>query len=283
MEVPTAPMDSARQALSRARARLLSWMQIRTGDRVLDVGCGAAVDTLALGSMVGLGGRVEGVDFDALKIAAAERAAESMGVSNWVHHSQCDVSRPLPFASREFDACCSLRFLEQLPDPPRMLAEMVRVTRPGGWIVALDTDWCTLSIDMPENDVERRMVRAKTENSLSSGYSARQMYRNLRHLGLSDIQVELFPIFFTNAAAAKKVLGLDRLEKVALDSGLVALNEIERWRIALAQAERSGIFFASVCLLLAGGRRPSGEKFTSRRGQPHDFQDDWPSPGDEDF
>lgn len=259
-------MDMAAMILAAARARLQTLMQIRAGDRVLDVGCGAASDTMTLANFVGPEGSVAGVDIDPLKIEAAERAAAAFGVSTWVRHQNCDATEPLPFQNFEFNSCCSVRFFECVPEATRVLSEMVRVTRPGGWIAVLDTDWATLSIDMPEASIERRMARAKAESCLCNGYAARQMYRNFRCLELVEIQVELFPIFFTNVAAARRVLGLDRLEKSALAAGLVAENEIDRWRAALHQAERTGTFFASVCLELVAGRRNPNEVFGTHWG-----------------
>ena len=247
--------DRATWALASARARLQTWMQIRTGDRVLDVGCGAASDTMTLAQFVGPSGSVAGVDIDPLKIEAAERMAAAYGVSTWVRHQHCDATQALPFESCEFASCCSLRFFECVPEPAHVLAEMVRVTRPGGWIAVLDTDWGTLSIDLPETGVERRMARAKAESCSCNGYAARQMYRNFRSQNLGEIQIELFPIVFTNVVTASRLLGLERLEKYAETSGLVAENEIGRWRAAIRQAEQNGIFFASVSLVLVAGRK----------------------------
>lgn len=46
-----------------------------------------------------------------------------------------DMTAPLPFADGEFDAVMCLEGLEHLVDPARLIAELVRVTRPGGEIV----------------------------------------------------------------------------------------------------------------------------------------------------
>jgi ubiquinone/menaquinone biosynthesis C-methylase UbiE len=246
-------------------------MQLRPGDRVLVVGCGSPNDTLALANFVGPGGSLAGVEIDPHKVEAAERLAAANGVSTWVHHQHCDTAQLLPFASYEFNSCCSLRFLECVPDPSAVLAEMVRVTRPGGWIAALDTDWATLSIDLPETDVERRMVRARAESCSCNGYAARQLYRNFRSLKLNEIQVELFPIVFTSAAVARKMLGLERLEKYASEAEDVTEKDVECWLAAIHQAEQSGTFFASVCLELVAGRKSAGEGSHSswaRRGRP---------------
>ncbi|MET0426223.1 MAG: class I SAM-dependent methyltransferase [Actinoplanes sp.] len=47
----------------------------------------------------------------------------------------------LPIRTASVDVCYSSNVLEHVPDPPRMLDEMVRVTRPGGTIFASFTPW----------------------------------------------------------------------------------------------------------------------------------------------
>jgi ubiquinone/menaquinone biosynthesis C-methylase UbiE len=47
----------------------------------------------------------------------------------------------LPIRTASVDVCYSSNVLEHVPDPPRMLDEMVRVTRPGGVIFASFTPW----------------------------------------------------------------------------------------------------------------------------------------------
>ena len=47
----------------------------------------------------------------------------------------------LPFADGAFDVTYSSNVLEHVPDPEGMVAEMVRVTRPGGTVVVSWTPW----------------------------------------------------------------------------------------------------------------------------------------------
>ena len=274
----TSNMDTALLQLENARGRLRSWMQLRAGDHVLNVGCGdAGTQGLALANLVGPRGGVQAVDFDPLRVEAFAGVARGMGVSAWVRQQCCDPARRLPFESCIFSSSASARFLDLVPDPHFLLAEMARVTAPGGWVAVLDTDWCTLSIDMPDHELERRMVRVKTERCGRNGYAARQMYRTFRNLGLSEVLIELFPIFFTSAASARRLLGFESLEKHARETGLDD-GDLARWRSAVDQADRSGTFFASVCLELVAGRRPGTETELSRPLPPDPPDGAWPLP-----
>jgi ubiquinone/menaquinone biosynthesis C-methylase UbiE len=125
--------------LKHLKQRTYTLMNILPGQIVLDVGCGPASDTIQLGRVVGPSGKVYGVDYDQAMIDEADQRADKAGVSGWVKHQRAN-SGSLPFESNTFDACRSERLFQHLLDPERSLSEMTRVTKPGGWIVMLDTD-----------------------------------------------------------------------------------------------------------------------------------------------
>ena len=54
---------------------------LQAGERVVDVGCGAGIDSLVAARMVGPGGQVVGVDMTPEMLARARRAADEAGAS----------------------------------------------------------------------------------------------------------------------------------------------------------------------------------------------------------
>jgi ubiquinone/menaquinone biosynthesis C-methylase UbiE len=244
------------------KRRSYALMGIRPGDRVLDVGCGPGTDTLALARLVGGSGQVVGVDYDEAMITEADKAAGEADVGLCVKHRHADASA-LPFESGEFDSCRSERLFQHLCHPEQALSEMVRVTKPGGWIVVVDTDWGSLSIDSPHVDIERRVVRAHTERCLNNGYSGRQLYRLFRQRGLSDIAVEGFCLPALSHPMARQIAQLDEAEAEALSAGVVSSEELDIWRAGLEQADADGVFFSSGSLVLVAGHtlgsRSAGE------------------------
>ncbi len=93
---------------------------------VLDLGCGPGVTTAEL---VGRGAQVTGLDRSA---ALVEHARGLSGAEFLVH----DLADPLPFASGAFDFIVSGLVLHYLDDWSAVLAEVHRVLRPGGRLVA---------------------------------------------------------------------------------------------------------------------------------------------------
>ena len=143
---------------------------------------------------------------------------------------------------------------ERLPEPERAVAEMIRILRPGGTLVAIDTDFGTLSVDSPELDVERRLMRLLADRFHHGGYAGRQLYRLLRNQGLEEVRVELFGLPFTDLETMARGARFDELERLALETGVVDGEEIARWREGLERAAEEGTFYGSLTQVLVAGR-----------------------------
>lgn len=249
-----AHMDMLRQRSEQRKQQVYELLQVRQGHHVLDVGCGAGADTIEMGHATGPTGRVVGVDSDPEMIEEANRRAAREGVSAWVGHQVHDAT-DLPFADNAFDACHSERVFMHLPDPGRVFAEMVRVTRPGGLIAVIDIDGGSLSIDTEESATERQIVRfwaAKHNN----GYAGRRLYRHFKDHGLADIAVHIKPGPYLNLERFIYYIKLDSIQDMAMQSGAVTADDIQRFRASLEQAASLDAFFATANLITVLGRKP---------------------------
>jgi ubiquinone/menaquinone biosynthesis C-methylase UbiE len=230
-------------------------MHIQLGYKVLDVGCGPASDTIQLAALVGQTGQVFGVDYDQAMIDEAEQRADTAGGAAWVTHTRSD-SGDLSFDANTFDACRSERVFQHLLDPERTLAEMIRVTRTGGWIVVLDTDHGSVSMDTPEVDIERRLIRFRADHMFHNGYSGRKLYRMFREHNLTDIMIEPHVLISTDYYFARQGLLMDETERNAVSAGIVTEEEVQRLRASCEQAHASDTFFVGVTQYMVVGRKP---------------------------
>jgi ubiquinone/menaquinone biosynthesis C-methylase UbiE len=240
--------------LNHIKQRSYALMQIQSGHKLLDLGCGPATDTIPLAQLVGVNGQVIGADYDEAMIAEAEQRAEQAGVNAWVKH-KCADAISLPFDTDYFDSCRSERLFQHLPNPSQALSEMIRVTKPGGRVVVADSDWGSLSIDSDETDIERRLARFLAESSLHNGYSGRKLYRLFKHQNLADISFEVFSLATPNYTLARQGMQAEKVEQAALKAGVITPEELHCWKTGLEQADLDGTYFSSVNLIMLAGRK----------------------------
>ncbi len=114
-----------------AYAAAVAGLGLRSGDRVLDAGCGTGRALPALRAAVGASGMVVGVDLTPAMLHAAVRAGRHRDGRLLL----ADVAA-LPLRSGSFDAVFAAGLISHLPRPAENLRELRRVVRPGG-ILAL--------------------------------------------------------------------------------------------------------------------------------------------------
>lgn len=110
--------------------------EIRMGDTVLDLGCGAGLDSILAARRVGPNGRVIGVDMTEQILQKAKVNAVTAGVTNAeFHHGEADQ---LPMGDGSVDVVISNGVFNLCLDKQKVLAEVFRVLRPGGQIQMAD-------------------------------------------------------------------------------------------------------------------------------------------------
>jgi len=110
--------------------------RVTSGERVLDLGSGAGVDSLIAAQMVAPEGRVTGIDMTSEMLAKARAAAAEMGATN-VEFIDAEAEQ-LPFADATFDVVISNGVIDLIPDKDAVFAELFRVLVPGGRIQIAD-------------------------------------------------------------------------------------------------------------------------------------------------
>lgn len=111
-----------------AAARLVKFARVGSGQNVLDVACGTGVVAITAGR---IGARVRGLD---LTPELLERARENARIANLEIDFGEGDAEALPFADAAFDVVLSQFGHMFAPRPEVVLAEMVRVLKPGGTI-----------------------------------------------------------------------------------------------------------------------------------------------------
>jgi len=121
------------------------------GERVLDVGCGAGLDSLVAAQMVGPEGSVTGLDMTPEMLAKARLSAAELGLDH-VRFVDGDAER-LPFDDESFDVVISNGVVDLIPDKDAVFAGLHRVLVPGGRIQLAD-----VTIQRPVSEEGRRNI-----------------------------------------------------------------------------------------------------------------------------
>lgn len=108
----------------------LSLGELHPGEQVVDVGCGAGIDSLIAAKMVGPNGQVIGVDMTPAMLDKARSAAAEAGKGNVEFRHGCAESLPVPDGWA--DVVISNGVLNLMPDKSAALREMARVLKPTG-------------------------------------------------------------------------------------------------------------------------------------------------------
>jgi len=115
-------------------------LQLRGGEKILDVGSGLAQLSRAMARAAGPGSRVVGIERSSEQLAEAVRQAKAAGEDQLVELRQGDALA-LPVREEEwgtFDVAHTRFLLEHVPDPLQVVHAMVRAVRPGGRVILED-------------------------------------------------------------------------------------------------------------------------------------------------
>ena len=109
---------------------------ILKGEAVLDIGCGAGIDTIVAAMMTGPTGTVTGIDLVPEMLAQAKENAQMMDLRNVTFVETSAEKMPLPDA--DFDVVISNGVFNLIPDKGRALAEAFRVLKSSGRLMIAD-------------------------------------------------------------------------------------------------------------------------------------------------
>ena len=209
------------------RRRFLRFVPIRSGDDVLEVGCGTGVIVRDLASLVGTAGRVTGADRSRTVVRAARELARSHPLRRRMTLKVAAGER-LPFPSGRFDATLAVTVMLHASDPLAIVTEMARVTRRNGRVGVQDQDFGTVAVDHPDRQLTARILDGVAARLYEEPYSGRRLPRLLREAGLTRVRV-LTSVYQDTTLEPYTKTFLERRAEHAVRFGLVDAAAAQRW------------------------------------------------------
>lgn len=169
---------------------LLDRTGLGEGWAAIDLGCGPSGILELLAVRVGPAGRVVGLDFDPDNVALAQEYARERGLAN-VEIVQGDA-RHTGFPKSSFDLVHARTLLINVPQPEGVVAEMARLARPGGWVVASEPD-IPLTVCYPRLEAWERMAQLFRQSVTSDGADeaiGRRLSELFWEAGLVDVGID---------------------------------------------------------------------------------------------
>jgi ubiquinone/menaquinone biosynthesis C-methylase UbiE len=261
----SSPGESARlrrqaDELAADSRELLDSIGLQPGHSAIDLGCGPRGILDLLSERVSPGGQVVGLDADPAHTAMAADFAREQELAD-VRVVTADArSTGLPAGA--FDLVFSRTLLINVPEPADVVAEMVRLARPGGHVAAMeyDTEYALCHPPHPAFDRICDIFAAASRRNGADPWIGRKLPQMFRAAGLTDVRVEARAPMYP-PGHSRRTIRVDLVRSMrshVLELGLATEAELDQLDAAArdhltdpATVTISGLLF------LARGRKPA--------------------------
>ncbi|BBH63943.1 hypothetical protein ACTI_06280 [Actinoplanes sp. OR16] len=238
--------------IRRVRRTAFDALRPHPGQRLLDAGSGAGDVSRRLAATVSPSGEVIALDHSASITAAAVARHDGSNV----RYLTGDVEA-LDLPSASVDGVWCERVLQHVGSADRAIAEMIRVTRPGGRLCLIDTDWSSLAFDgMPSGLGEVVMAHVRGHFTPKQHDMGRTLRRRLVANGLANITATPVTCVFASPDSAAVVLPMVN-PRVPEESWQTPPGLRDEWLACVEAAGASGTFLAVLTIWVVVGTVPS--------------------------
>jgi SAM-dependent methyltransferase len=250
---------------------LVDRLRPRAGNRILDVGCGIGTAELRLSRLRLSQVTFVGIDWIPDRIVLAERTAT--GHNMRASFAAADA-RHIPFPDKTFDSTFCVAVLQHIPEAEEALREFVRVTRPGGRLLAVEPDnaaryWYSSAEEGMKAFAAGRAFFDALARSRGDVWEPRigpRLPTLFAKAGVEPMEVQLFPVSISRLGPPEAPVWTERKRaidyeiSVAPDSAVRSaaeayLRALEAYEAAATSAKASFVEIQSTLLVSVVGQR----------------------------
>jgi ubiquinone/menaquinone biosynthesis C-methylase UbiE len=207
----------------------LETIGIVPGERVVDLGCGPGGVLHLLARRVGPDGSVLGVERSPHFVRLAREFVAEQGCSQVEVIEGDAYDTGLPRAS--FDGAHMRLVLVNVPEPERIVNEMVALVRPGGWVASFEADFTTQICD-PPHPARDRLREAYAAHAAALGIDlsiGQRTHRMFRDVGVDDIRVDAIVPIYPPGHERRTILidFLNNTRSTLISGGFIGAAEFE--------------------------------------------------------
>jgi ubiquinone/menaquinone biosynthesis C-methylase UbiE len=175
------------QELAGEATWLFDQIGLSPGSRVVEIGCGPQGCLDLLADAVGAKGSVVGVEVSEHAVELARRFLSERRITNAEVRQGDAKATGLPRGS--FDLATARLVLVNVPEPEKIVAEMVALVKPGGVVALHEADWVVHVCDPPLAAWDRLMqaLEAYSKANRIDLFVGRRIRRMLLGAGLVDV------------------------------------------------------------------------------------------------
>ena len=182
------------------RRQMVNDLNIKPGDLILDLGCGPGLWTVLLAEKVGPNGKVIGIDSAPELLNYAIKNLKKEPLRDLIEFKKADFV-DIPYRDDIFDLVFFGNCFAYVSNHSQILAEMKRVTKPGGRIAAKDFDGGVFIVHPIDPDLTMKIMAAAArvlkENPLEpifDNYTGRKMHGLFLREHIKDVSTTSYAI-----------------------------------------------------------------------------------------
>lgn len=226
----------------RQRERTLDVINAQTGEHIVDIGCGPGLLAIDLAEAVGTEGCVIGADSSAAMIELAEARCSQLSNIEFV---ECDAI-DLAVGDASADVVICNQVLLYVNDVEKALQEMLRVLKPGGRAIIMETDWRSAVLNSNDEVLTEKIIEAWDKTVPSPRLPAR-LRPLLLAAGFSSIDVDVIPLPSTDCTPhGYSITMMSQCAQAACEQGIITESERQQWLDELAQLDADDAYFFCV-------------------------------------